>query len=85
MVCSMLTVNPSANNVPDSHMRYTIELVTLLVKTSLSKTGDSNTVALRREDLQAFMNRVFLEDAIAFCTIEMSQALQQVGLIDSEI
>lgn len=24
MVCSMLTVNPSANNVPDTHMRYSI-------------------------------------------------------------
>lgn len=36
---------------------------------------------LRKDDLQAFMNRVFLEDAIAFCTVEMSQALQQVCLL----
>lgn len=67
-------------------------MVTLLVKSSLASrpaavpapsegaaaTVASQPIPLRREDLQAFLNRVFLEDAIAFCTVEMSSALQQV-------
>jgi len=87
LVCTILSLNPVSSQVPAEQLSSCIDVVTHLIQTA--KFVDADTAShdvlaqcklrLNPNDIFAFLNKVFLEEAISINPHESSIALQHVA------